>query len=89
MLSGQFLFNSEPNKFFIYHFGLEKCSLMSNSVSFLKLSFRKNDAKVDWNITCMLQMVCLAVTSPVTFFHNNYFHIKLFKSDLASRPTKI
>ena len=58
-----FFFNSEPKAFYIYHFGLEKCSLMSIFLSFLKLSFRKNDAKVDQNITCMLQMVCLAITS--------------------------
>ena len=25
----------------------------------------------------------------IAFFHNNYFHTKLFKSDLAFRPTKI
>ena len=46
----------------------------------------------------MLQMVCLAVTcnenihptaTIIFFFHSNYFHTKLFKSDLASRPTKI
>ena len=25
----------------------------------------------------------------INFFHNNYFHTKLFKSDLTSRPIKI
>ena len=45
-----------------------------------------------------MQIVCLAATSLKTstslpllnnFFHNNYFHTKLFKSDLAFRPTEI
>ena len=47
MLFEDFLFNSEPKEFYIHHFGLEKCSLMRIFVPFLKLSFRKNDAKVD------------------------------------------
>ena len=34
MLFEQVLFNTEPNKFYIYDFGLEKCSLMSIVLSF-------------------------------------------------------
>ena len=63
MLFNQFLFDFEPKEFYMYHFGLEKCSLMSIFLSFFKLRFRKNDAKIDSNINCMLKMVCLAVTS--------------------------
>ena len=48
MLFEQFFLNSEPKEFYIYYyFGLEKCSLMSILLSFLKLNFRKNDEKVD------------------------------------------
>ena len=47
MLFEQFLFNSEPKLFYIYHFGLEKCSLMRIFLSFFKLSFSKNDTKLD------------------------------------------
>ena len=47
ILFEKFLFNSEPKGLYIYHFGSEKCSLMSNVLSFLKLSFRKNKEKVD------------------------------------------
>ena len=41
MLFEQLPFNSEPKEFYIYHFSLEKWSLMSIFPSFLKLSFRK------------------------------------------------
>ena len=47
MLFEEFLFNSEPKEFYIYHFGLEKCSSRSFFLLFFKLSSRKNDAKVD------------------------------------------
>ena len=65
MLFEKFFFNSEPKEFYIYCFGLEKCSLMSIFLSFLKLSFRKNDAKVEPNVTYILRMVSLAVTKNI------------------------
>ena len=39
MLFEQFLFNSEPNEFYIYHFGLEKCLLKVVPTTFLLVCF--------------------------------------------------
>ena len=83
-------FNTEPNKFYIYHFGLEKCSLMSIVLSFWNKVLGKMMKK--WTRTvlacCKWSFACQIVTCQMIACYNNYFYKKLFKNDLASRSTK-